>query len=267
MRDEGMRVLPLRQIGALLVGAGIAMLAGMVLAVLDLPVTGVATWSVWWCVAAVAFGPLLTGVILLRPGRGRFGFPVGFSLMATYLAGVEVRDEYVEHPDTPITTGTVAFCVIAVVSVALTVFVPLLTAPKPELEGPVDGLARWGTGTAVLGGLLAVGLVVVALSVPVAGSGWLVGLGLVTAGGTVVAGVLLLRVRDLRAAHRGRVVLLGLVLGALVCLAVVQPVAYVLMTESVVVGILYDLLYLAAMLSIVLCAVRLHRVLEGVLAR
>ncbi|WP_394613000.1 hypothetical protein JNUCC0626_23895 [Lentzea sp. JNUCC 0626] len=262
-----MRALPLRQIGALLVGAGIAMLAGMVLAVLDLPVTGVATWSVWWGVPAVAFGPLLTGVMLLRPGRRGFGIPVGVSVMGTYLAGVEVRDEYVEHPDTPITTGTVAFCVIALVSVVLTVLVPLLTAPEPESEGPVDGLARWGTGTAVLGGLLAAGLVAVALSVPVAGVGWLVGIGVATAGGTVVAGVLLLRVKDLRAAHWGRVVLLGLVLAALACLAVVQPVAYVLMTESAVAGIGYDLMYLAAMLGIVLCAVRLHSVLEGVAAR
>ncbi|GLY53686.1 hypothetical protein [Lentzea sp. NBRC 102530] len=267
VRDEGMRALPLRQIGALMTGAGIAMLAGMVLAVLDLPVTGVATWSVWWAVAAVAFGPLLTGVMLLRPGRRGFGFPVGFSVMGTYLAGVEVRDEYVEHPATPITTGTVAFCVIAVLSVSSTVLVPLLITPKPELDGPVGGLRRWGTGTVVLGGLLVVALVAVSSSVPVPGVGWLVGLGVATAAGTVVTGVLLLRVKDLRAAHRGRVVLLGLVLVALVGLAVVQPVAYVLMTESAVAGILYDLLYVAATLGIVLGAFRLHRVLEGVPAR
>lgn len=259
----------------MLTGAGVALVAGMVAAVLTLEVAGIATWYVWVAVVAVGFGPLRIGVVFLRSNEHqvwrRLKVSTGFSLTFTLVATANVWDRYVTHPETPVTTSTVAFFVIALFSVVLTTSAPLVVALRLDPDElrtrsvDVGGLRRWGTASMVLGGLLGAGLVVTSLLVAASVPGTV--LGVAVAGSAVVAGVVLMRVTDLRAGYRSLPVVLGLLLAALVSMVVMQPFGYVLLTHSAAGGIVYLSQFVAAVCVSGLVMYRLCRFLghNGVL--
>ncbi|WP_189159918.1 hypothetical protein [Lentzea pudingi] len=263
----------LTRIGVPLAVAGAVLLAGMIAVALTLPVKGIATWYVWVAVAAVALGPLWIGLVFSRSNEhqvgARFARPATISVVLAVLAGANVWDRYLTHPETPFTVSTVAYCVIAVVSVVLTVAAlpalgPRLT-PEELRTRPVDvrELHRWGRGAAVAGALSGVGLVVA--SPP--GGPLPVVLGLVVAGCAVVAGVLLTRVADLRTGYRGHLVLAALLVVVLVSAVLAGPVGYLVLTSSVVGGISYGVLFLVALFVFLSCGGRLAKLLgqHGVL--
>ncbi|MEU3647026.1 hypothetical protein AB0E59_26830 [Lentzea sp. NPDC034063] len=253
----------LRQSGALLVGAGVALLAGMVVVALTVPVTGYASVQVWVGVAAVALGPCWTGLVFLRSSRyqvlKRLGLPFGASLVLAAIAGFSVRDHYVGHPAVPVTVSAVANGVIAFGSVLLTVLAtkviePVLTPDELDQSVDVRDLHTWGRRVAVLGGLFAVGLVATSVS------GVLL-FGVMAAGCVVASGVVLIRVRDLRAGHRSRVLVTVLFVVAMFSLVMAWPVVYGMFASSVIGAVLFAVQLIAALFAVVVAGVELARFL------
>ncbi|MEV6718722.1 hypothetical protein AB0M48_42545 [Lentzea sp. NPDC051208] len=258
----------LTRIGVPLLGAGLVLLAGMVVVALTIPVTGYATVQVWVGVAAVALGPCWTGLVFLRSSRHqslkRLGLPMGASMVLAATAGLAVRDHYVEHPAAPVTVAAVAYGVIALVSVLLTVLAPTMVEPPltpEELDSrPVDvrDLHTWGKRAAMLGALFAAGLVATSLPASAPGAALF---GVMTAGCAVVSGVVLTGVRDLRQAFRRRALVTVLIVVAMFFVVMVWPVVYGMFAESVIGALLHALQLIAAMFAVVLCAFELARFL------
>ncbi|WP_439664118.1 hypothetical protein ACSHWB_23335 [Lentzea sp. HUAS TT2] len=251
----------LRRTGALLTGAGVALLAGMVVVALTIPVTGYASVQVWVGVAAVALGPCWTGLVFLRSSRHqvlkRLGLPFGASLVLAAIAGFSVRDHYVGHPAVPVTVSAVAYGVIAFGAVLLTVLAAKVIEPMLTLDDrsvDVRDLHTWGKRVAVLGVLLAVGLVATSVS------GVLL-YGVMAAGCAVAAGVVLIRVRDLRAGHRSRVLVTVLLVVAMFSLVMAWPVVYGMFASSVIGAVLFAVQIIAALFAVALAAVKLARFL------
>jgi hypothetical protein len=270
-----MREQRLRRIGALLVGAGAALLAGMVVVAMTLPVTGYATVQVWVAVLAVGSGPLTTGLIFLRSSwyqvSDRLGIPLGLSAGLTAASSAAVQDHYLKHPDAPVTVGAVAFGVIVVLSLALTLLPPLLITPglgPEELRTrQVDdrGLRSRGRLSVALGVMVAAGFALTGLMLPVPVLD--TALGVLLAGCSVVAGVLLTRITGLLVGcwiHRANACLA--VVG-FSCLLVASPRTYYLLQTSAVAGAVHFLLLAAGAAGLVLCAAQLRRFLgrQGVL--
>lgn len=254
-------------IGVPLLGAGIVLLAGMVVVALTIPVTGYATVQVWVGVAAVALGPCWTGLVFLRSSRyqvlKRLGIPFGASLVLAATAGLAVRDHYVERPAAPVTVAAVAYGVIAFVSVLLTVLAPKMIEPTltpDELDSRPDvrDLHTWGKRAAVLGVLLAAGFLVVSLTVSAPDAALF---GVMTAGCAVVSGVVLTRVHDLRGAFRSRALLTVLLVAAMFFVVMAWPVVYGMFAESVIGAVLHALQIIAALFAVGLCAVKVARFL------
>ncbi|MCX2953809.1 hypothetical protein [Lentzea sp. NEAU-D7] len=258
----------LTRTGVPLLGAGLVLLAGMVVVALTIPVTGYATVQVWVGVAAVALGPCWAGLVLLRSSRHqapqRLGLPVGASMVLTATAGLAVRDHHVEHPAAPVTAAAVAYGVIALVSVLLTVLAATMIEPPltpDELDSrPVDvrDLHTWGKRTAVLGALFAAGLVATSLTASAPDAALF---GVMTAGCAVVSGVVLTRVHDLRGAFRSRALVTVLLVVAMFVVAMAWPVVYGMSAESLIGAVLHALQLIAAMFVVALCAFRLVRFL------
>ncbi|MFI6100214.1 hypothetical protein ACIA8G_32100 [Lentzea sp. NPDC051213] len=275
-----MRAQRLKRIGTTLVGAGVALLAGMVVAALTLPVTGYAAMQVWVAVGAVALGPLYLGRIFLRSSLNevtdRLTVPMGMSPVLVCVAGFAVRDHYLEHPDTPITASTVLYVVVTVLSLLLTWLGPLtigpLLGPEELRTRPVDvrALRAKGRKFVVIGSLLTAGLAVTGVLLPVSPGGdnvLLAALGMIMAGCSVVTAVLLTQVNDLRGGYRSYLVTFCLILAGIVCVYSAGPFSYLLLVVSTVAGIAHVLLFFAALVVICLCGNVLARFLgqHGVL--